>query len=49
AELVEAVDKAKQYIHQAIANADQLRIGQGYGPIHHFYLLQMAKSQQKSQ
>ncbi|ELF5323989.1 bifunctional hydroxymethylpyrimidine kinase/phosphomethylpyrimidine kinase [Vibrio cholerae] len=49
AELVEAVDKAKQYIHQAIVHADQLRIGQGYGPIHHFYLLQMAKSQQKSQ
>uniref|UniRef100_UPI003F5822F2 bifunctional hydroxymethylpyrimidine kinase/phosphomethylpyrimidine kinase n=1 Tax=Vibrio cholerae TaxID=666 RepID=UPI003F5822F2 len=28
---------------------DQITIGQGYGPIHHFYLLQMAKSQQKSQ
>ncbi|EMC4024796.1 bifunctional hydroxymethylpyrimidine kinase/phosphomethylpyrimidine kinase [Vibrio cholerae] len=49
AELVEAVDKAKQYIQQAIVHADQLRIGQGYGPIHHFYLLQTAKSQQKSQ
>lgn len=36
-EIVEAVDKAKQYIHQAIIHADQLHIGQGYGPIHHFY------------
>lgn len=47
--LKDAVEKAKHYIHQAILHADQLKIGQGYGPVHHFYLLQMAKSQQKSQ
>ncbi|ENM5786652.1 bifunctional hydroxymethylpyrimidine kinase/phosphomethylpyrimidine kinase [Vibrio metoecus] len=45
--LKEAVEKAKQYIHQAILHADQLKIGQGYGPIHHFYRLQMDKRQEQ--
>ncbi|ELJ8579964.1 bifunctional hydroxymethylpyrimidine kinase/phosphomethylpyrimidine kinase [Vibrio cholerae] len=43
--LEEAVEKAKQYIHQTILHADQLKIGQGYGPVHHFYQLQMDKSE----
>lgn len=43
--LKDAVEKAKQYIHQAILHADQLKIGQGYGPVHHFYQLQMDKSE----
>ncbi|EFH75306.1 bifunctional hydroxymethylpyrimidine kinase/phosphomethylpyrimidine kinase [Vibrio cholerae] len=43
--LKEAVEKAKQYIHQTILHADQLKIGQGYGPVHHFYQLQMDKSE----
>ncbi|HGH6014927.1 TPA: bifunctional hydroxymethylpyrimidine kinase/phosphomethylpyrimidine kinase [Vibrio mimicus] len=43
--LKEAVEKAKHYIHQAILHADQLKIGQGYGPVHHFYQLQMDKSE----
>ncbi|MGL4828245.1 MAG: bifunctional hydroxymethylpyrimidine kinase/phosphomethylpyrimidine kinase [Vibrio sp.] len=45
-ELVNAVDKAKRYIHQAILHAEQLKIGQGYGPIHHFYSLQMDKREE---
>ncbi|ENM5724376.1 bifunctional hydroxymethylpyrimidine kinase/phosphomethylpyrimidine kinase [Vibrio mimicus] len=43
--LKDAVEKAKHYIHQAILHADQLKIGQGYGPVHHFYQLQMDKSE----
>ncbi|TXZ06299.1 bifunctional hydroxymethylpyrimidine kinase/phosphomethylpyrimidine kinase [Vibrio mimicus] len=43
--LKDAVEKAKHYIHQAILYADQLKIGQGYGPVHHFYQLQMDKSE----
>ncbi|MGI9275525.1 MAG: bifunctional hydroxymethylpyrimidine kinase/phosphomethylpyrimidine kinase [Endozoicomonas sp.] len=33
----EAVTEAKQYIASAIAHADQLVIGHGHGPVHHFY------------
>lgn len=33
----EAVAKAKEYIFQALKHADQLFIGQGRGPVHHFY------------
>lgn len=33
----EAIPEAKKYIAQAIAHADQLNIGQGNGPVHHFY------------
>ncbi|EGU34453.1 phosphomethylpyrimidine kinase [Vibrio sp. N418] len=32
-----AVHLAKAYITQAIAHADRLNIGQGHGPVHHFY------------
>jgi len=32
-----AVGKANNYLHQAILNADQLNIGRGQGPVHHFY------------
>ncbi|KAA0873635.1 bifunctional hydroxymethylpyrimidine kinase/phosphomethylpyrimidine kinase [Nitrincola tapanii] len=35
--LPDAVAAAKDYISQAIAAADQLSIGQGHGPVHHFY------------
>jgi hydroxymethylpyrimidine/phosphomethylpyrimidine kinase len=35
--LIDAVKCAKDYITQAIAHADQLNIGQGHGPVHHFY------------
>lgn len=35
--LTEAVQQAKAYISQAIAYADQLTIGKGSGPVHHFF------------
>ena len=35
--ITDAVMEAKQYITAAIAHADQLNIGHGHGPVHHFY------------
>lgn len=35
--LAEAVQQAKTYLHQALLRADQLHIGQGAGPVHHFH------------
>lgn len=35
--LSESVRLAKAYIDGAIANADQLKVGKGIGPTHHFY------------
>lgn len=32
-----AVSSAKAYIHEAICHADELKIGQGHGPVHHFH------------
>jgi hydroxymethylpyrimidine/phosphomethylpyrimidine kinase len=37
--LREAVAKAKAYITAAIAAADELHIGKGRGPVHHFHAL----------
>ncbi|TCT04691.1 bifunctional hydroxymethylpyrimidine kinase/phosphomethylpyrimidine kinase [Aquabacter spiritensis] len=34
-----AVAKAKTYISGAIAAADRLHVGQGHGPVHHFFAL----------
>jgi hydroxymethylpyrimidine/phosphomethylpyrimidine kinase len=39
ASLREAVVKAKAYVTAAIGAADQLHIGQGRGPVHHFHAL----------
>lgn len=36
-ELEEAVKQAKKYLQGAIENADNLKIGKGIGPTHHFY------------
>ncbi|CCN34665.1 Hydroxymethylpyrimidine/phosphomethylpyrimidine kinase [Vibrio nigripulchritudo SO65] len=36
-ELPEAVKLGKYYISNAIAHADELDIGQGHGPVHHFF------------
>ena len=36
-ELSAATKLAKQYITQAISHADELQIGQGHGPVHHFF------------
>lgn len=37
--ILEAVKKAKEYLTQAIHAGKQLTIGQGNGPVHHFYHL----------
>ncbi len=37
--LHDAVRKGKNYIASAIAHADELDIGQGHGPVHHFHAL----------
>lgn len=38
-ELLAAVALGKQYITQAIIHADELNIGQGHGPVNHFFAL----------
>ncbi|MFD1696594.1 bifunctional hydroxymethylpyrimidine kinase/phosphomethylpyrimidine kinase [Roseibium aestuarii] len=40
--LAQAVEAAKVYITGAIAAADTLSIGQGHGPVHHFFKFQEA-------
>lgn len=35
--LTDAVKSAKQYVTAAIAAADQLKVGSGHGPLHHFH------------
>lgn len=35
--LPDAVAMAHRWLHQAIAKADDLRIGRGHGPVHHFH------------
>ena len=37
ASLVAAVETAKAYVTEAIFAADELKIGQGSGPVHHFH------------
>ncbi|MEM7253394.1 MAG: bifunctional hydroxymethylpyrimidine kinase/phosphomethylpyrimidine kinase [Pseudomonadota bacterium] len=37
--LFDAVGAAVQYVHDAIAAADSLDVGQGHGPVHHFHAL----------
>ena len=36
-DLTRAVELGKRYISEAIAHADQLDVGQGHGPVNHFY------------
>ncbi len=36
-DMVTAVRAAKQYVYDAIVAADQLSIGKGHGPVHHFH------------
>lgn len=38
-DLSEAAAKAKDYISGAIGAADELEVGQGHGPVHHFHAL----------
>ncbi len=35
----ETVSEAKQWLYGALSHADELKIGQGIGPVHHFYWL----------
>lgn len=35
--LEDAISSAKKYVHAAIAASDQLEIGEGHGPVHHFH------------
>ncbi|MCC6946706.1 MAG: bifunctional hydroxymethylpyrimidine kinase/phosphomethylpyrimidine kinase [Bradyrhizobiaceae bacterium] len=37
--LLDAVTLAKSYVNLAIAAADQLSVGHGHGPVHHFHAL----------
>jgi hydroxymethylpyrimidine/phosphomethylpyrimidine kinase len=36
-DVITAVQDAKAYVTAAIAHADELAIGHGHGPLHHFY------------
>ena len=35
--LLQAIDQAHVYLHGAIKAADQLQVGAGHGPVHHFH------------
>ena len=35
----DAVSRAHTWLHQAILHADELHVGQGHGPVHHFHAL----------
>ncbi|PLX42693.1 MAG: bifunctional hydroxymethylpyrimidine kinase/phosphomethylpyrimidine kinase, partial [Hyphomicrobiales bacterium] len=35
--LIKAAEDAKHYLSGAISHADELSIGEGAGPVHHFY------------
>ena len=37
--LHEAVDHAHAWLHQAILRADELQVGHGHGPVHHFHAM----------
>ena len=37
--LSDAVERAHRWLHQAILHADELNVGQGHGPVHHFHAL----------
>ncbi|MDB4838073.1 bifunctional hydroxymethylpyrimidine kinase/phosphomethylpyrimidine kinase [Marinomonas sp.] len=39
ASLCTAVEQSHAYLHQAIQSADQLQVGHGHGPVHHFHNL----------
>lgn len=36
-DLTEAIGHAKQYLSHALTHADELNVGKGSGPVHHFY------------
>ena len=42
---VEAVRRAKDYLTQALRHADELDVGAGHGPVHHFHAMWSAELQ----
>ena len=38
-DMPEAVERAKAYLHAALAESEALDVGQGHGPVHHFHAL----------
>jgi hydroxymethylpyrimidine/phosphomethylpyrimidine kinase len=46
AAMPEAARQAKAYLTSALKRADQLNVGQGHGPVHHFYALVQAPSEE---
>lgn len=38
-DLKNAVSRAHAWLHQAICKGDELHVGQGHGPVHHFHVL----------
>ncbi|WGY47297.1 bifunctional hydroxymethylpyrimidine kinase/phosphomethylpyrimidine kinase [Vibrio sp. ABG19] len=44
--LQDAIRHAKHYISRAIAHADELDVGRGHGPVHHFFALSPIPSSQ---
>ncbi|UIP29830.1 bifunctional hydroxymethylpyrimidine kinase/phosphomethylpyrimidine kinase [Photobacterium sp. TLY01] len=43
--LADAVNQGKTYLTEALCHADLLSIGQGHGPVHHFYALHSLRDQ----
>lgn len=42
-DLLKACQQSKDYLSQALAHADELNVGSGHGPVHHFQALHSAK------
>lgn len=47
ATMAEAVKQSHSYLHRAIECADQLLIGSGHGPVHHFHRMWETESQRE--
>ncbi len=37
--MIDAVEDAKDYLTEALAQSGRLRVGSGHGPVHHFHAL----------
>jgi hydroxymethylpyrimidine kinase/phosphomethylpyrimidine kinase len=46
-DLLKAVGAAKKYITQAVAHADELEVGEGRGPVHHFWELWASEEEEQ--
>jgi hydroxymethylpyrimidine/phosphomethylpyrimidine kinase len=45
-DMPDAVSQAKAFVTEAIKAADQLQVGQGHGPLHHFHAFWNAQNKQ---